>query len=167
MLEKSLEYKKYISFIRCAPKTNFNLRNLVLDERQSPADASPLFDRFIDLLGKCFVYDPNSRITPCEALNHPFICANSVSSSEVPWPSLPYTRSFLLQKVGSKPNNCNRPFADSISQNTSANSKNPSMSRNSPRIISSDEDLTHNERPGSYVLLSSISNKNSNVTPRF
>ena len=167
MLEKSLEYKKYINFIRCAPKTSFNLRNLILDERQSPADASSLFDKFIDLLSKCFIYDPNSRITPCDALNHPFVCANPVVSGEVPWPSLPYTRSFLLQKVGSKPSYYTKPFADTISQNTSANSKNPSMSRNTPRVANSDEDLIHSERPGSYLLLSSSSNKNSNVTPRF
>jgi serine/threonine-protein kinase PRP4 len=36
-------------------------------------DESKLLMSFIDLLDKCLVLDPGRRITPKEALSHPFI----------------------------------------------------------------------------------------------
>eukprot|EP00815_Leptocylindrus_aporus_P011362 CAMPEP_0116065118 /NCGR_PEP_ID=MMETSP0322-20121206/9537_1 /TAXON_ID=163516 /ORGANISM="Leptocylindrus danicus var. apora, Strain B651" /LENGTH=593 /DNA_ID=CAMNT_0003551301 /DNA_START=713 /DNA_END=2492 /DNA_ORIENTATION=- len=44
---------------------------------QSEAHSQQLYDQFIDLIQKMFIYDASLRITPDEALHHPFIISNS------------------------------------------------------------------------------------------
>jgi len=48
-----------------------NLRELIFfkNHREDPKH----LENFLDLVSRMLVYDPNVRISPAEALNHPFV----------------------------------------------------------------------------------------------
>lgn len=56
-------------------KANRDLRTRLLPHAsvKMTDDENKLILAFIDLLDKCLALDPGRRITPREALNHPFI----------------------------------------------------------------------------------------------
>lgn len=49
-----------------------------VDERRRQSSAVDL-EQFFDLIGRMLIYDPVRRITPTEALQHPFFSSNKVS----------------------------------------------------------------------------------------
>ena len=146
----------------------------MLNSKEYDIDSMPMLDKFIDLVCRCLVYEPNMRIHVNDAVNHPFF--NTVAqksmdkAADVPWPSLPYTKGFLPYKSNIKARIFTKlPKLDSISQDTSPNSKHSTaVSRTSPRIYSSDEDIAHAERPASYVHSTLvIPSLRPNVTPKY
>ena len=145
----------------------------MLNSKEYDIDSMPMLDKFIDLVCRCLVYEPSLRINVGDAANHPFfntLVQKAADKADVPWPSLPYTKGFLPYKSNMKPKIFTKlPKLDSISQDTSPNSKHSTaVSRTSPRIYSSDEDINHAERPASYVHSTPIiPNHRPNVTPKY
>lgn len=171
MLDRSEDSKKYMNLSKFDPRQGNSLRSYMMNSKEYDIDNMPLLDKFIDLLCKCLIYEPHARITANEALNHPFFTVHKPTdkAADVPWPSLPYTKGFLY-KVNAKPKIYTKfPRFDSISQDTSPNSKHSTtVSRSSPRVSSSDEDITQSERPASYVhSVPSVPCAKSNVTPKY
>ena len=169
MLEKSVEYKKYLNLTRLEIKPTNSLKNHFLNSRKNEENQMFLLDRFVDLTSKCLVYEPSHRISALEALNHPFMNSLKLSEkhSEVPWPSF-YTKIFLSQKQIKLPkrNSKNGRSNSIIHDNSPVSNQSTAVSRNSPRVTSSDEDLGQGERPGSYVKTDpDIIELNSNITP--
>lgn len=167
MLEKSVKYKKYHNLTRLEIKPTNSLKNHLLNSRKNNEDQMFLLERFVDLISKCLAYEPSQRITAIEALNHPFM--NSLKISEVPWPSF-YTKIFLTQKEIKQPKKSSRGVRSNsiIQDNSPVSHQSTAVSRNSPRVTSSDEDLSQAERPGSYVKTDSdIIEKDSNITPKY
>ena len=169
-----MDYKKYTNFSRINSINGGSLRNFILNTKEYDFENSYLLDKFIDLISKCLTYDPNSRISAYEALNHPFISSNYCKFPEkitdVPWPPLPYTIGFLSYKNNTKPKLCTKLYKnDSISQDASPTSKpSTTVSRCSPRVPSSDEETIQAERPASYVhSKAQPQNLKPNVTPKY
>ena len=169
-----MEYTKYINLSRLDPRNGESLRNFLLNAREYDLESSILLDKFIDLICKCLLYDPRSRITAYEALNHSFLVSHTQKLhekyTEVPWPILPYTKGFLACKNNTKPKAYTKlPKNDSISQDASPTSKHSTaVSRNSPRVSSSDEEAIQKERPASYVPSEAqLKHIKSNVTPKY
>ena len=175
MLEKSLDFQKYVNLTRDELSQTCSLRNFILSIKSQSYENEGLLDKFVDLLQKCLVYNPSSRINPQDALSHPFIISGCMKINEksfaVPWPSLPYTTIFLHHKPANKPKVSTKlPGTSSIIQDNSPISKHSTaVSRNSSRVMSSDEDWNNQERPGSYVKATSnvIIDKKTNVTPNY
>lgn len=153
-MEKSTEAKIHYNLTRLEIKPTTSIKNLLLASRKGEEENLALLEKFVDFIGKCLIYEPSHRILPGEALAHPFM--NSLKSNEkvceVPWPSF-YTTIFLSQKQNSKPKLLNKGIRSNsiISDKSPVSNQSTAVSRNSPRITSSDEDVGHNERPGSYV----------------
>ncbi|OMJ84372.1 hypothetical protein SteCoe_14524 [Stentor coeruleus] len=169
MLEKSQYFNKYFNLTRFELSRANPLKNYILQTKPYLPESVGNLDKFIDLLGKCLTYDPASRITADEALNHPFITVNSHKSLDkslsMPWP----TKMFLSFKSIPK----SKPYmkiirSNSIFHDGSQNFKlSTAVSRNS-RVTCTDEDLAHAERPGSYVHSKpDIIPQKSNSTPKY
>lgn len=154
MLERSVMCKKYLSLTRFDISNRCSLKSLIQSAKELSIENSLLFEKLIDLVSKCLVYDPEARISVHEALNHPFFtsCTKYTErTTDVPWPSLPYNQSFLPYKNYIKPKTYKKSIkADTYSQNASHNSKHSTaVSRNSLRVTSSDEDTLNSENPAS------------------
>jgi serine/threonine protein kinase len=153
LVEKSLEIKKYFNLTRLEIKPTNSLKNHLLSSRQGEEGQIVLLDKFVDFISRCLVYEPSHRISPQDALNHPFLNVFRQSEKcEVPWPSF-YTTIFLSHKQNSKPKQSNKGLRSNsiISNKSLISNQSTAVSRNSPRVTSSDEDLAHPERPGSCV----------------
>src|SRR5574343_2088831 len=104
LVEKSTEAKIHYNLTRLEIRPTTSIKTLLLASRKGEEGNLILLDKFVDFIGKCLVYEPSHRISPGEALTHPFM--NSLKSNEktceVPWPSF-YTTIFLSQKQNSKP----------------------------------------------------------------
>lgn len=150
LVERSTEAKIHYNLTRLEIKPTTSIKDLLLASRKGEEGNLALFEKFVDFIGKCLVYEPAHRISPGEALNHPFM--NNEKTCEVPWPSF-YTTIFLSHKQNSKPKQFNKGIRSNsiISDKSPISNQSTAVSRNSPRVTSSDEDLGHNERPGSYV----------------
>ena len=170
MLETSSLYKNHINLSKLDFRYGMTLRNYFINSRDPDFESSFLFEKFVDLIGKCLIYDPSQRITAPEALNHPFFNSKIAEKvTDVPWPSLPYTKVFLSFKNNSKPKILTKFLKNySISQDNSRNSKHSTnISRNSPRVLSSDEETIHNDRPASYVDSKPLKVPMQNITPKY
>lgn len=45
----------------------------ILQKKKSSGDDTELLNKFADFLEKCLILDPKKRMTPEQALSHPFI----------------------------------------------------------------------------------------------
>ena len=67
-----MKYKDIVRKVHIAKPTR-DLRARLLPSSKVSEDEQKLMLSFIDLLDKCLMLDPARRITPREALVHPFI----------------------------------------------------------------------------------------------